>query len=121
MAPGTGTATERPGRVTTDRRRGVAERGDQRLLVLGRAPIAERDRGVAGEPLSTRPLERAAAETLLVSRLLQSQELGERRMPAGAECRLGGDRGVAIPRADVLAHVAAERPPADALSELGRD
>ncbi len=41
-------------------------------------------------------------------------------MPARAERRLARDRGLAVPGADVLAHVAPEHPRADARPELAR-
>ena len=60
-------------------------------------------------------------KALEVGRLAESQQLGERRMPARPERRLARDGSAAVPRADVLAHVAAEGPAADAGPEVGRD
>src|SRR5687767_39605 len=85
------------------------------MYTLRAAQIAQHDPRVPREPVPARTLERRAAEPLAEGLLGHGDErLGRAGRVARRQSRVARRRGLTVPRANLLAHVTPEEPPADA-------
>ena len=86
--------------------------------------IAENDRGIAQEAASTGTPKRRVTKTDSKRRIIQVEQADQiKRIGIGSRLEGGfdGDGRTCVPRANVLAHVAAKHPFADIGTKLRRD
>src|SRR5438105_4281193 len=116
---------EGPGGMAADERLRIVEGGGERGDAARVAMVAEGDGGVAEDPAPLRAKERRAFEAAAERRVVEREEIGERR---GHVVVGGGTEGFpsrrlrnGVPRAHVLADIAAEDPASDGAPQVARN
>src|SRR3990172_1439646 len=101
----------RPGRMSTHDRLGIVGALGQCRQSLAILPVSEGHGDGTEEPSALGAADRAARKRRAEFPFVQGQEPGQgRERSCGEERVLPGERGLAVPRADVLADVAAKDP-----------